>query len=85
MVMLLFLFVIKAFIRPPRPYKGHTGPQGYIRGSIRPPRPYKGYKAIKGLARPGGGPRERYLRVLHEGSLRDPIVFIGILASLGSL
>ena len=29
-------------------------------------RPYKGYKAIKGLERPGGGPRERYLRVLHK-------------------
>ena len=37
-----------------------------IRGSIRPPRPYKGYKAIEGLERPGGGPRERYLRVLHK-------------------
>ena len=31
-----------------------------------PPRPYKRYKAIKGLERPGGGPRERYLRVLEE-------------------
>ena len=37
-----------------------------IEGLIRAPRPYKGYKAIKGLERPGGGPRERYPRVLHK-------------------
>ena len=40
---------------------------------MRPPRLYKGYKAIKGLERPGGGPIERYLRVLHkalEGLIR---------------
>ena len=36
------------------------------KGLYWPPRPYKRYKAIKGLERPGGGPRERYLRVLEE-------------------
>ena len=44
--------------------------RGSIRGSIRPPRPYKSYRAIKGLERPCGGPRERYLRVLHK-ALKD--------------
>ena len=37
-----------------------------MRGCIRPQRPFKGYNAIKSLERPGGGPREGYLRVLHE-------------------
>ena len=35
-------------------------------GAITPPRPCKGYKAMKGLERPGGEPRERYLRALEE-------------------
>ena len=34
-----------------------------IRGSIRPARPYKGYKDLERLS---GGPRGRYLRLLHE-------------------
>ena len=67
---------------PPEGSKGliraaKKGPQGYIRGHrkglIRPPRPYKGYKAIKGLEGEGGGPRERYLKVLHKGHIRTPL------------
>ena len=45
------------------PYKAH---KAFIRRS----RPYKGYKAIKGLERPGGGPRERYPRLLHQDSFK---------------
>ena len=36
------------------------------KGLVRVTRPYQGDKAIKGLERPGGGPRERYHRVLHK-------------------
>tara|TARA_B110001469_G_C9525977_1_gene261630 strand:- start:319 stop:459 length:141 start_codon:yes stop_codon:yes gene_type:complete len=40
-----------------RPYKA-------LKTLIRPQRPYKG------LERPGGGPSERYLRVLHKALWR---------------
>ena len=35
-----------------------------MRGHIRALRLFKGDKAVKDLERPGGGPRERYCRVL---------------------
>ena len=48
--------------------------KGAVRGYTRRPRPYNGhiriYKAITGLERTGGGPRERYRRVLYQDSFK---------------